>query len=123
MDCFDDFAAVGLGVAGGGIGAGVTGEGVALADLLCFEDLEAVGKLVGRFVGGLDTGELVGPFVGELDTGELVGGSLSGSSPPPQTNIPDSSSLHTLPQHVPKGLPSTTVHGSPKAPHLVCSDE
>ena len=62
-----DFAVVGLGVAGGGVGAGVTGEGVALADLLCLEDLEAVGKLVGR----------------------LVGESLPVSSPPPQTNTPD----------------------------------
>ena len=94
----EDFAAVGLGVAGAGVGFGVTGEGVALADLLCFEDLEAVGKRVGR-------------FVGRLVTGEDVGGTEPVSSPSSQTNL---FSLHVRPrQHVPSGTLGMREHGSP----------
>ena len=112
----EDFAAVGLGVAGAGVGFGVTGEGVALADLLCFEDLEAVGKRVGRFVGRLVTGEVVGRLVtgevvGRLVTGEDVGETEPGSSPSSQTNV---FSLHVKPrQHVPSGTLGMREHGSP----------
>ena len=106
----EDFAAVGLGVAGAGVGFGVTGEGVALADLLCFEDLEAVGKRVGRFVGRLVTGE----DVGRLVTGEDVGETEPGSSPSSQTNV---FSLHVKPrQHVPSGTSGMREHGSSNKP-------
>ena len=79
---------------------------MALADLLCLEDLEVVGKLVGRLVGGLEMGEVV------------VG--VPGSSPSPQMKFPGS--LISSPQVKPAqkhlsrslglhGVPSITSHG------------
>ena len=74
------------------------------ADLLSFEDLDTVGRRVGR-------------VVGELEMGEVVG--VSSSSPPPHTRSPNSFSPQTKPQHVPKlkGSSEITMHVSPKSPH------
>lgn len=70
---------------------------MALADLLCFEDLEAVGKRVGRFVGRLVTGDAVGE-----------------SEPGSQTSV---FSLHVKPrQHVPSATPGMREHESPNKP-------
>lgn len=68
---------------------------------------------------GVDVTGVGGTGVGGFGVvmGEDVGEYVSGSSVPPQMNTPDWFSPHSKPQHVPKGLPFVTVHGSPNPPH------